>query len=173
MKGITFIGMAGAGKSAVGRITAENLGWRFVDLDKYILETQKISHHEFMEQNGEQALKNLEEGLAFGLDLSNTVFSPPGSMIYSERVMNKIKQESIVVYLRVRPETVAKRLGERLYKNGIVGLREKGLAGVMAERIPLYEKYAEYTFDSADQSKQEMAKKVIDGLIAAGVKLIY
>jgi shikimate kinase len=170
-KGITFIGMAGAGKSGVGRIMAQMLGWQFWDLDKIILERQGISHHEYMKRNGEKALSQLEEEYALSLDLQNSIFAPPGSMIYSQKAMEKIKADSWVVYLQADPETIAKRLGERLYKNGIIGLEEKGLAGVMAERIPLYEKYADFTFHTTDQTKDEMAQKVIADLRAQGVGL--
>src|SRR5439155_24905045 len=82
MQGITFIGMAGSGKSGVGRIVAQLLNWRFVDLDKLILETQGINHDDYMNQNGEAALTALEEKLSIELDLQNTIFSPPGSVIY-------------------------------------------------------------------------------------------
>lgn len=167
-KGITLIGMAGAGKSAVGRILAQMLGWRFVDLDKLILEKQGVTHHEYMKRNGEQALKTLEESLTLNLDLQETVFSPPGSVIYWQpEILEKIKGTSNFVYLEVTPETIEKRLGERLYQNGIIGLLEKGLRGLMAERVPLYKKYADYIFKSGDQSKDEMAKVVMDGLIKA------
>ena len=163
--------MAGGGKSAVGRVTAGILGWRFADLDKLILETQDVTHHEYMKANGEKALSELEKRLTLGLDLSDTVFAPPGSMIYAPASMEKIKKDSIVVYLETTPDIIEKRLGDRLYKNGIIGLEEKGLPGVMAERIPLYQKYADYTFKSGNQTKEEMAKKVIDGLRALGVKI--
>ena len=33
MKGITLIGMPGAGKSTVGKIVAGKLGYKFIDLD--------------------------------------------------------------------------------------------------------------------------------------------
>jgi shikimate kinase len=170
-KGITLIGMAGVGKSAVGGIMAEVLGWQFWDLDKVILERQGISHHEYMKRNGEQALSKLEEQYALSLNLQNSIFAPPGSIVYSKKAMQKIKTDSVVVYLEAQAGTIAKRLGENLYKNGIIGLEEKGLAGVMAERIPLYEKYADFTYHSDDQTKEGMAQKVITALQAEGIPL--
>ncbi len=170
MKGITFIGMAGVGKSAIGRTMAPIIGWKFIDMDKLILEKQGISHHEYMKQNGGKALVQLEETYTLELDLTDTIFAPPGSVIYSPKSIEKIKRESIVVYLEAGPDIILKYLGDNLYKNGIVGLEEKGLAGVMAERIPLYEKYADFTFHSGDQTKEEMAYLVIKGLIKSGIK---
>jgi len=171
MKGVTLIGMAGVGKSSVGKTVAEILGWQFWDLDKVILERQGISHHEYMKRNGEQSLSLLEEQYTLSLDLQNSVFAPPGSIVYSPKAMEKIKTESIVVYLEATPETIEKRLGENLYRNGIIGLEEKGLSGLMAERIPLYKKYADFTLHSGDQTKEEMAQIVIAALRVQGINL--
>ena len=156
--------MAGAGKSAVGKILAEKIAWKFIDLDKYILEKQGITHHEYMKRNGEQALSDLENNYALDLDLDDTIFAPPGSMVYAKAAMDRLKKDTVVVYLRTTPDIIEKRMGDRLYKNGIIGLDEKGLARVMAERIPMYEKYADFCFDSGKQSKQEMAEIVLKGL---------
>jgi len=171
MKGITFIGMAGVGKSAVGKGFAELLNWKYIDLDKYILSKQGMTHHEYMQAHGERALGELENRYALEIDLMDTVFAPPGSMVYAKEAMGRIKRDSLVVYIKSTPEIIAERLGRRLYTNGIIGLEEKGLKGVMEERIPLYEKYADYTFVSGRQTKKEMAEKILNGLKKKGVKI--
>jgi shikimate kinase len=161
VKGITFIGMSGSGKSVVGAAVAERLGWKFIDLDKYILEKQALSHHEIAERFSEDRLKELEEQYALGLDLADTIFAPGGSLVYSPAAMDAAKNATSVIYLRVQPALIEQRLGERLHHNGIVGLKEKGLAGVMVERAPLYERYADYTLDSGEQSVAEMVERVL------------
>ncbi len=171
MRGITLIGMAGAGKSAIGKRLAGLIGWKFIDLDKYILEKQGISHHEYMKKYGETALAWLEEQYALEIDLSDAIFAPPGSMIYAEKAMERIKRDTVVVYLETQAEIIKERMGDRLYQNGIIGLEEKGLARLMAERSVFYEKYADYTFVSGNQSKQEMAEKVLKGLREKGIKI--
>lgn len=163
--------MAGSGKSKVGEIAARLLGWKFVDLDKQILQTQGMTHDDYMKKYGEQALSDLEQKLTLELDMQDVVFAPPGSMVYAEKAMEKIKQDTLVVYLKTIPEIIKKRLGQKLYHNGIIGLAEKGLSKLMAERAVLYEKYADYTFESGEQTKEEMAKIVLDGLQAAGVNI--
>lgn len=163
--------MAGVGKSAIGKRVALALNWRFVDLDKLILETQGLSHHDYMKLHGEPALSALEEKLTLELDLQDTVYAPPGSMIYAPKAMAKIKRDSIVVYLESTPEIIRERLGDNLYKNGIIGLEEKGLPKLMAERAELYEQYADYTFVSGRQTREEMATTVIKGLQDAGIEL--
>ena len=70
----------------------------------------------------------------------------------------------MVIYLAATPAVIENRLGGRLYKNGIIGLEKKGLNGVMAERVPLYKKYANYTFETSDQSKEDIAKRIMSEL---------
>ena len=161
---ITLIGMSGSGKSTTGIILAEVLKWRYVDLDKLIFETEHITHHEYMEKNGENALSELENKLTLELDFKDLVFAPPGSIIYSPSAMEKIKNNSTVVYLETEPETIEKRLGDKLYKNGILGLKEKGLKKLMEERAVFYNKYANSTFHSEKETPQEMADIIISAL---------
>ena len=169
MKGITLIGMSGSGKSTIGGILAIKLGWKFVDLDKLILEKQMMNHHDFMNTNGETELKRLEEEYTLALDLADTVFAPPGSLVYSPKAMEKVKAVSAVVYLKATPEVIERRLGPKLHANGIIGLKEKGLKKVMEERGPLYEKYADYSFMSSVQGKNEMADLIIKTLVVRGI----
>ncbi len=51
---ITLIGMAGVGKSTLGRILAKNLGFEFIDVDDLI--KKKIGSHlqSFIEKNDEK-----------------------------------------------------------------------------------------------------------------------
>ena len=166
---ITLIGMAGSGKSTTGKILAEILGWQYVDLDDVILRTEGVTHHDFMEQNGEIALSELENKLTLALNFKNLVFAPPGSIIYSASAMEKIKNDSIVVYLETEPETIEKRIGNKLYKNGILGLKEKGLKKLMEERKVFYKKYADFTLYSKEQTKQEIADSILSKLKERGI----
>jgi shikimate kinase len=161
---VTLIGMAGSGKSSTGIILAEILNWKYVDLDKLILDTQGITHHDYMEQNGEIALSDLENKLTLNLNFENLVFAPPGSIIYAAPAMKKIKQNSTIIYLETEPETIEKRIGNKLYKNGILGLKEKGLKKLMEERAVFYNKYADFTFHSKEETPQEMANIIINVL---------
>src|SRR4051794_16672137 len=58
--GIYLVGFMGSGKSTVGRALAEELGWRFVDLDQEIEQSQGMSVSEIFEQRGEPAFREIE-----------------------------------------------------------------------------------------------------------------
>jgi shikimate kinase len=58
--GIYLVGFMGCGKSTVGRALAEELGWRFVDLDESIEKDQGKPVAEIFDTQGEAAFRLLE-----------------------------------------------------------------------------------------------------------------
>ncbi len=57
---ICLAGFMGSGKSTVGARLAQQLGWRFVDLDERIETTAGISIPQFFERHGEPAFRQFE-----------------------------------------------------------------------------------------------------------------
>jgi shikimate kinase len=58
--GIFLVGFMGCGKSTVGQELAEELGWRFVDLDIEIEKNECCSIAEIFDQRGEPAFRLIE-----------------------------------------------------------------------------------------------------------------
>jgi shikimate kinase len=58
--GLYLVGFMGAGKSTVGRALAEELGWRFCDIDSEIEREQGVSISELFLEHGEQVFRELE-----------------------------------------------------------------------------------------------------------------
>lgn len=161
MKGITLIGMPGAGKSTVGKMLAEQLGWKFVDLDILIKEKEGRSHADILEKDGEARLLDLENQYTLALNLEKAVFSPGGSIIYSPAAMEKLKNDTAIFYLEMPLDKIKKRLGPRPDKRGIVGLKEKGLAKLFEERAPLYRKLAHHIIDCSEIGDKKIANVIL------------
>lgn len=58
--GIYIVGFMGCGKSTVGRLLGERLGWRFVDLDEEIEAQQNMTISQLFETVGEEEFRRLE-----------------------------------------------------------------------------------------------------------------
>lgn len=58
--GIFLVGFMGSGKSTIGRLLAEELGWTFADLDEDIEEQQSVRIAEIFEQQGETRFRAVE-----------------------------------------------------------------------------------------------------------------
>jgi len=164
MKGITLIGMPGVGKSTVCKLLASELQWNFIDVDELIYQLRGISHDEFLKVHGEEALKNLEEKLTLEQNLINSVFSPPGSIIFSKKAMNKIKDETKVFYLKSSLDKIIKQLGDKIDKNGIIGLAENGIEGVYLEREPIYNSYADEIINAEELDAERICRLIIEDI---------
>ncbi len=58
--GIYLIGFMGCGKTTVGRLLADELGWGFVDIDEDIEKKEKVSIAEIFDSRGEEVFRALE-----------------------------------------------------------------------------------------------------------------
>lgn len=161
LKGVTLIGMPGAGKSTIGKMLAARLNYRFLDLDDLIKEKEGKSHTVILDEYGPATLCALENKYTLLQDLTRTVFSPGGSIVYSSEAMNKLRSETVIINLELPLVEIKKRLADGLEARGIVGLKEKGLAGLYAERVPLYRRFAHHTIQCASLKKDQILDKVV------------
>ena len=67
VKNIILTGFMGTGKTTVGKILAQRLGYRFVDTDDLIVTQQRRSISDIFEQLGEPAFRQMEADAAQAL----------------------------------------------------------------------------------------------------------
>lgn len=58
--GLYLVGFMGSGKSAVGRLLADELGWHFADIDEDIEKAQGVTIAEIFDARGEQEFREIE-----------------------------------------------------------------------------------------------------------------
>jgi shikimate kinase len=58
--GIYLVGFMGSGKTTIGRMYAEEIGWRFADLDDDIEAEQGTTISDLFERHGEAAFRKIE-----------------------------------------------------------------------------------------------------------------
>lgn len=160
-RGVTLIGMPGSGKSTLGRMLSKELGWSFFDLDDLIREGERSAHAEIAKEKGDAALLRLEEEYTLRLKLNDAIFSPGGSIVYSNKAMEKLRGETSVVYLERPFEVIAENLKGKECDRGIVGLAEKGLVGVFQEREPLYRRYAHFVLSCGSARAEDLIATVV------------
>lgn len=141
---IVMIGMPGAGKSTVGVVLAKTMGMGFVDVDLVICQINGGSLQEIVDRNSHADFLRLEEEAALTLACQRSVIATGGSMVYSEKAMEHLKNIGIVIYLKVPLPDLEKRI-INLETRGIAFCPGETLADLYAQRIPLYEKWADIT----------------------------
>lgn len=110
---LIFVGLAGSGKTTVGKGVAERLGRPFLDLDQEILRREgKASVGEVFRTRGEAYFRRLEADITTELaGQTGMVISPGGGWIMTPGSLEAMRPVAYLVYLRVTPETALGRIG--------------------------------------------------------------
>lgn len=157
---IILIGMAGVGKSTIGRSLAKALGFDFIDLDDYIAEKEGRTLQEIIDAEGEEAFLQIEKRRVHEIDLARRVVAPGGSIIYHSDLMEYLKKRSTLVYLEDSFENIAGKLTDASAR-GIVGLKNKSLRQIYDERRPLYLKYTDITLNCQGKSRGQIVREIV------------
>ncbi len=143
---ITLIGMPGSGKSTVGVLLAKRLGMDFIDVDLLIQKEEGKLLWQIIDEVGPEGFLEVENRINSKVKAENSVIAPGGSVIYGQEAMNHLGAISTIIYLKIGPEELVRRLGD-LEERGVVLRKGMTVKDLYMERSPLYEKYAHITVD--------------------------
>jgi shikimate kinase len=161
MRRLTLIGMPGSGKSAVGKIIASRLDWRFMDTDKCLEDRHGKPLQAIVDSVGEASFRQLEEQIVLELAVCEpVVISTGGSVVYSDAAMRHLAATSTVVFLDLPLEAIRRHIDLEAPR-GIVGLTPGGLEELFLERLPLYRRYAGLILSFDQETPEEAAQKIL------------
>lgn len=158
---IVLIGMPGAGKSTVGVVLAKRLGYRFIDSDLVIQEQYDKLLHELITEHGVEGFWQIENDVNAGLNVKRSVIATGGSAVYGQEAMEHLCEIATVVYLKLSYEEIAHRLGD-LNARGVTLKDGQTLTDLYAERIPLYERYAQITVACDDKLLRDIVQEIAE-----------
>jgi shikimate kinase len=159
---ITLIGMAGAGKSTIGKLLAKRLGYTFIDVDYLVMENTGMPLQSLIDKEGDWALVRFEEEAILRLEqVEDCIISPGGSVVYSEKAMEHLKKMSKIIFLDAPFRSIVRRLSNAR-KRGIVGLKDRSLKELFEERTVLYQRYADFSIKlKGKETIPEIAEKIV------------
>lgn len=143
MKNVILIGMPGTGKSVVGRALAERLGYTFIDADDVIVKTTGKTLPEILRTDGLDAFLEIEAGVGETMDYEDTVIATGGSMVLSEKAMEHLKENGVVVWLETPLSQISDRMPDDLTDRGIAAPQNMTIRQIYEQREPLYARYAD------------------------------
>jgi shikimate kinase len=108
---IFLTGFMGSGKSTIGPILANTIGYSFIDLDLFIEQKEKRKIGDIFKAQGEKAFREMERTfLREVAGTPRTVISLGGGTITDQDSLDLVKESGVLVYLKVGPEYIYKRL---------------------------------------------------------------
>lgn len=163
MKNIVLIGMPASGKSTVGVILAKTLGIGFVDTDLVIQQRENALLQDIINEKGLQCFLDKERDAILSLECENCVVATGGSVVFRDEAMQKLKRNSVIVFIDVPLKNVKARL-KNIKTRGVAAPKNQTIDDIFFERLPLYKKYADITVDTADLSPEETVSRIIFSL---------
>jgi shikimate kinase len=159
MNNISFIGMAGCGKSTIGEVLSSQLGISFIDTDLLIEEKFKLSLEQLKKEKGYEFVRQAEEEEILGLDENIKVISTGGSAVYSEKSMLHLNSFSKIIYINTPLDEIKQRIGDG-QERGLAAPEGLSIDDIYKERVPLYNKWADIKLNG-DKSIEDLISKII------------
>lgn len=165
IKNIVLIGFMGSGKTTVGKVLAEELGYNFVDTDNLVETSQGMDIPKIFETKGETSFRQSETvALSQAVAIAQCVISTGGGIVTVEA--NKdILNKGIVVYLEASPEQIYNNVkhdtsrpllkGENMYQK---------ICTMLNEREMLYKEVAHYTIKVDGKTPNEISTLLLRGI---------
>ena len=156
MENVALIGMAGCGKSTLGRMLAEKTGKQFVDADREIVKLAGKSIPEIFAEEGEEAFRAYETQVLEALGKrSGLVIATGGGCVTRERNYPLLHQNSRIIWIQ--------RDAALLPTDGRPLSQKTAPAVLYEQRKPMYAAFADATIVS-DGTLEEGLHKIITAL---------
>jgi len=164
-RNIVFVGLMGAGKSAIGRSVAQQLRIPFIDTDDEIERVSRMTISELFASYGEEEFRALETRVIKRLLRGGPkVVSTGGGAFINENTRRHIKRGGVSLWLKADLEVLWERVNKRDHRPLLKTENPKAtLAALMEKRYPIYCD-ADITIESRDVRKDIIATEVLEAI---------
>jgi XRE family transcriptional regulator, aerobic/anaerobic benzoate catabolism transcriptional regulator len=149
---VALVGLRGAGKSTLGHMLAEDLGFPFVELSREIEKFAGCSINEIQALYGQNAYRRYERrAMEEAIQIyPEAVIAVPGGLVSDPATFNLLLAHCTTVWLHADPQDHMKRVAAQGDLRPMAGNREamEDLKGILAGRAAFYSK-AEFRLDTS------------------------
>ncbi len=173
---IFLTGFSGTGKTTVGTLVSQRLGWNFIDIDSEIEQKEGKSIDRIFSESGEDYFRSVETTtLAKYSKLVNHVVSTGGGIPQSYKNRQIMEESGFVVCLEARPETIFSRIQQQELQNEEFEIRPMLEGGKGIDRISELKNrrqsnyaLADWTIHTDGKNPLQVVEEIINGWHQAG-----
>jgi shikimate kinase len=150
----------GSGKSTVGPLLAQGLGWPFIDLDKVIEAGQGVTIREIFEQAGEPFFRQLEQAALTEMARTEPAVIALGGGTFAQSPNVDLVRDSggITIWLDCTLDELRRRCAgmtdRPLFRDA------ESFAQLFAQRLHYYQ-LADYRIATESQSPEEIVESIL------------
>lgn len=154
---IALIGLRGAGKSTLGQMLAEDLGFPFLELSRQIEQLAGCTISEIQALYGVNAYRRYERrAIEEAIQIyPEAVIAAPGGLVSDAATFNQLLSHCTTVWLKADAQDHMKRVAAQGDMRPMAASKEamEDLKGILAGRTAFYSK-AEFSLDTSGQALQ-------------------
>ena len=160
---IILIGLMGSGKSSIGRLVAQQVGFQFVDTDALIVEQTGLAIATIFTREGEEHFRGLETAALESLAArERCVVATGGGIILREKNRALLRELGFVVWLTASKEVLFERVSRNTRRPLLRTADPRAtFAQLAAARQALYAEAAQCTLDSSTLPRAAVAAAVV------------
>ncbi len=164
---ISLIGYRATGKTTVGSLLAERLGWTCFDTDVQLQHWVGKSIREIFAEEGEAKFREYEAQVVRDLARRHkVVLALGGGAVLRPENRQAIRVAGPVVWLTAEPATIQARLADdpetqRLRPPLSTGSAVDEVQRVLAERLPIYQACADCVVNTDGKSPRELVDAIL------------
>jgi len=164
-RSVVFVGLMGAGKTAIGRKVSQMLGLPFIDSDHEIEEISRMTIPDLFDTYGEAEFRALEQRVIERLlKTGPQVLSTGGGAFMNEETRRNVADRGISVWLNADLDLLMQRVQKRPNRPLLRTPDPRAvMERLMTERYPVYAT-ARITVTTRDDKREIIAGEVLDAL---------
>lgn len=162
---VVLIGFMGAGKTAVGAVLAEHLGFELVDTDEIVTADAGMDVPAIFAAEGENGFRRREaEAVAKACAGTGRVIACGGGAILALKNYQALREAGPIVFLRTSADELVRRLGDGKGRPLLGGKVSEAVPRLLAERGPAYDAAADIVVDTDGRDPASIAEQIVGAL---------